>query len=334
MSSYMDNYRKRVGMGAKDQREFTINEVERNFLEYLRTSPTSHSIQMTDPDEVEITDKTKTVLCSINDITQNDKRALDEKKVLVSKDTNVDVGCYFFWDNCYWIIIFKEHKTLDTYKKFIARRCNQILNYKVDGVIYKIPVSIENLTMYSDGLADLKYTSQQDSKRMFTFGSNPITRTIVANTRVMLTRKTVFRVTHINDFEYNGAYTGANGIIKALVLQTTLIEGDDLVNNIAYNERISDEKKPVENLHIKGEQFIMTGGKRTYTMEGFDSATMSWKIVAKDGFATTTVNGDNSLTLQISSNVNFTGESVEVQVVSLADGQVVDSMIVKSRGFM
>lgn len=334
MTSILDNYKKRVGVGAKDAREYTVKEIERNFLEYLHTSPTCHEVKMTDPEEVEITDSTKTVLCSINDLTQNDKRALDEKKVLVPRETNVDVGCYFFWDNCYWIIIFKEHKTLETYKKFIARRCNQILNYKLNGKVYKIPISIENLTMYSDGLADLKYTSQQDSKRMFTFGSNPVTRTIIANTRVMLTGKTVFRVTHINDFEYNGAFTGAHGIIKTLVLQTTLIEGDDLKNNIAYNEGVSDAIKPVEKLSIKGDSFIMTGGKRTYTMEGFDSATMSWKIKAKEGFATTTVNRDNSLSLQISSNVNYTGENVEIQVVSLADGEIISSLLVKSRGFV
>lgn len=334
MSSYMDNYRKRVGMGTDNPKDFTINEIERNFLEYLKTSPTSHKIQMTDPEEVEITESTKTILCSINDLTQNDKRALDEKKVLVPKDAKVDVGCYFFWDNCYWIIIFKEHKTLNTYKKFIARRCNQILNYKLHGKVYKIPVSIENLTMYSDGLADLKYTSQQDSKRMFTFGSNPVTRTIVANTRVMLTGKTVFRVTHINDFEYNGAYTGAHGIIKTLVLQTTLRDEDDLVNNIAWNDNLSEESKPIENMEIVGEKFIMTGGKRTFTMEGFDNASMAWKVKAVDGFATTTVNGDGSVTVQISSNVNYTGENVEIQVISLESGEVLSSLLVKTRGFM
>lgn len=333
MSTMMKNYRKRVGLGADNQRQFTINEIERNFLDYLAVSPTSHRVQMTEPEEVEITKETQYVLCAINDITQNDKRALDEKKVLVPKDAKVDVGCYFFWDNCYWIIIFKEHKTLDTYKKFIARRCNQILNYKHKGIVYKIPVSIENLTMYSDGLADLKYTSQQDSKRMFTFGSNPITRTIIPNTRVMLTRKTVFRVTHINDFEFNGAYTGANGIIKTLVLQTTLLDEDDLVNNIAWNKN-AEADVVIPPSKIVGDSKIMIGGSKTYRVEDFNSETMTWVVSGNNDAFVTTINGDNTLTVKFSTNVNYTGESFTVKLVSLENGETLDSLVVKSRGFM
>lgn len=145
--AYLERYKRKVGLGADSYKEYTRQEVERNFLRYLQESPTAHLIPMTDPDEVGITEKTKKVLCSINDLTNNDKKAYDEKKVLVPRDCNVDVGCYFFWDNCYWIIIFKEHKSLDTYKKFIARRCNQILKYKVHGVVYEIPINIENLTI-------------------------------------------------------------------------------------------------------------------------------------------------------------------------------------------
>lgn len=144
---YLKRFKDRVGLGASTQRDFTLNEVERNFLEYLETSPTSHLVPMTAPDEIGISSATQRVKCIINDLTQNDKKAYDEKKVLVSKDTNVDIGCYFFWDNCYWIIVFKEHKSLNTYKKFIARRCNQIFKYKYKGVIYEIPVNIENLTI-------------------------------------------------------------------------------------------------------------------------------------------------------------------------------------------
>lgn len=333
--SYIKDFKKRVGVNQSNQKDYTLNKIERNFLEYLETSPTSHYIQMTDPDEIEITEKTKWQRCIINDITQNDKRALDEKKVLVPKDANVDVGCYFLWDNCHWIIIFKEHKSLNTYKKFIARRCNQILNYNLHGTIYHIPVSIENLTMYSDGLADSKYTSQQDAKRMFTFGSNPVTRTIVANTRVMLTRKTVFRVTHINDFEYNGAYSGANGIIKTLVLQTTLIKEDDLVNNVAYNANLSDITEDFSQVGgvIEGKGKLMIGSKTRYKMNSFDINTMEWKVKAVEGVVTYSQDKDE-LIIQVTSNVNFTGEQIEIQVIKKEENKIIDSIIVDTIGFV
>lgn len=331
MSNYLANYKKRVGLGAKSFKEYTRNEVERNFLQYLQESPTCNEVPMTDPEEVTITEKTKKVLCSINDITNNDSKAYDEKRVLVPKDTNVDIGCYFFFDNCYWIITFKDHKSLNTYKKFTARRCNQVLNYRYQGVTYKIPVNIENLTMYSDGLGDLKYTSQQDAKRMFVFGSNPITRTFETNTRFMITGKNVFRVTHLNDFEYNGAYTGAEGLIKALVLQTTLEDTDDLENNIAWNPN-SEPIDPTDSIEILGDKKVMIGSKKKYLMKDFND-NLTWRVKANEGVATSAINEDGSLTLVVSSSVNHTGEKIIIELLDINTDTVTSSLEVELKGF-
>lgn len=332
---YIKKFRRRISLGAVDGKEFTLNEVERNFIAYLHENPTCREIPMTDPDEVLITKDTKKVLCAIHDLTNNDKRALDEKQVLVPKDTNVDVGCFFFWDNCYWVIVFKEHKSLSTYKKFIAKRCNQIVKYKYRGVIYPIPVSIENLTMYSDGLADLKYTSQQDSKRMITFGSNPITRTIIANTRFMLTGKTVFRVTHINDFEFNGRYTGAQGIIKTLVLQTTLRDEDDLKNNVAWNKdsELIVDSHPVKK--IRGDKRIMVGSKKNYVAEGLDFST-SWRIdypTQDKGYASIKINEKNELKVTVTENVNYIGSTFNIVLFNVNTKEVFDTLTVTIKGF-
>lgn len=330
--AYLERYRKKVGLGASSHKEFTRQEVERNFLMYLQESPTAHLIPMTDPDEVGITDNTKKVLCSINDLSTNDKKAYDEKKVLVPRDCNVDVGCYFLWDNCYWIIIFKEHKSLDTYKKFIARRCNQIFKYKVHGVVYEIPVNVENLTMYSDGLADQKYTSQQDSKRMVTFGSSPVTKTIKAGTRVMLTGKTVFRVTHLNDFEYNGIITGADGIIKVLILQTTLLAKDDLENNIAWND-LSDAPVVTAPLEIEGDKRVMIGSKKTYRIKDM-ADDFEWSLRGNTEVFSYVVNDDKSLTVQASKNVNHVGDSFTVKVIKKDTKEVIDTKEVQITGFL
>lgn len=336
--SYIKKYKKRVGLGAKTPKEFTLNEMERNFMAYLHENPTCQEVPMTDPDEIFITDKTKKVLCAIHDLSNNDKKALDEKQVLVPKGTKVDVGCYFFFDNCYWIIIFKEHKSVNTYMKFVARRCNQILNYKYHGVVYPIPVSIENLTMYSDGLADLKYTSQQDAKRMLTFGSNPVTRSITFNTRIMITGKTVFRVTHINDFEYNGAYTGAEGIIKTLVLQTTILDEDDLENNIAWNDFA---EKPSETTTVKkivGDEKVMVGSKKVYTSQDLGDDT-SWRIDTLDGsdyndFLKIKISEKNELTITATTNVNYIGKTFDIVLFDVKTQEVFDRKEVGIKGFI
>lgn len=152
--TYFDNFKKRTMLGASSSKEKIINEMERNFIKYLNTSPTASYFQRTIEEEPPMldennypTDEVESELMAINDITENDDKALDEKTLLVAKDSKVDVGCYVFYDNSWFLVTFKESKEINTYKKFIMRRCNQILNYRYKNKLYKIPLSIENLTI-------------------------------------------------------------------------------------------------------------------------------------------------------------------------------------------
>lgn len=335
-----NRHKKRIGLGAKTLKEYTIKEVERNFNYMLNSdiTPTAHYVQATDPDEINISLTTKWINMIIKDKTLNDQKAYDEKIVLVEKGANVDVGCYFFWDNCYWIIIFKEHKSVDSSKKFIATKCNQMLNYKYEGQVYNIPVNIANLTMYSDGLAEYKYTNQEDAKRMFTYGSNPITRTIMPTTRVMITNKNVYKVTHMNDFEYNGSHTGARGIIKSLVLQTTLRDEDDLENNIAWNYQGEDNQANTEPLKIDGADSIMIGSTKTYAVEGMEP-NMGWKIKyeskleSNQELVNTNITQEGKLKVTAINNVNYVGLKIFVQLIDLDTSYVYDEKEVRIRGF-
>ncbi len=102
-------------------------------------------------------------------------------------------------------------------------------------------------------------------KRQVWYGNNPITRLLKVGTRVMLTHNTVFRITHINDFEFVGNETGSDGIIKALVLQTGVLKQDDLENNIAYNDN-SEIAQEDENLEIIGSDRIYVGSYKDYNI--------------------------------------------------------------------
>lgn len=113
----------------------------------LKTMPSVNHIQITDPNEYTITENTKYCDVILEDITNNDKKALDEKNMYTKISENVDVGCYIFFDNSFWLVIFKEHKTIADKKHFVIKRCNQFVNYKYKNELYKIPVSIENLTI-------------------------------------------------------------------------------------------------------------------------------------------------------------------------------------------
>ena len=145
--SYLANYRKRVGLNTSSTKDKITLQMQRDFENNVNDSLSGVEVFVTRPNEVSITEDSDKIKCLINDITFNDKRALDEKKLLVNVNENIDVGCYVLFDNCYWLIIFKEHKVTKAYKRFVIRRCNQIFNYKYKGEVYNIPVSIENLTI-------------------------------------------------------------------------------------------------------------------------------------------------------------------------------------------
>lgn len=259
--NYFDLYKNRVLGESANIREKEVYEMTSEFNEYLNQSLTSHEVYYTKVDELPDITTNEKKLMIINDISKNDKKAYDEKKLLCSLDTNIAVGSYIYWDNSWWLIVFSENKSVKTCKKFTMNRCNQYLNYVHKGELYKIPMTITALTLYSDGLADMVYTSMGDAKNRVYFGTNPITRTIDVGTRMMISNKTVYRVTNLTDFEYN-SNTGDNGLISAIILQTNILKEDDVKKNIAYNDISKNDASK-----IKGEDVIYLYDENKYEVE-------------------------------------------------------------------
>ncbi len=330
LSSYISNYKKRIGLGCSTPKEKRILQLRLSFKKYLKETPTCIEVPITDINEVCITEDTKRAVVAINDITNNDKRSLDEKNLLVESDLNVDVGCYLFYDNCYWLTIFKEHKEMDTYKHFIIKRCNQFFNYKYKGQTYKIPLSVENLTLYSDGMADNKYTSVSDTKRQLYFGSNPITKTIDIDTRIMLTGKTVFRVTSVNDFEYNGRETGIDGLIKAICLQDALISKDDTINNIAYNELSKNDNVIIPFDKIMGDEFINLGEENEYTIDYMRN--VEWLLDKQYRFCNIINQNEKTCTLQSETLAKYSGLEILLLAKDKETNETIDTKKITLRG--
>lgn len=319
MMSVFDLYKKRVVKDTLDYREYTAKEIENTFKKILLNDPSSLDLKVTDIEEPFITDDTKVIKAIVNDLSNNDQKSLDEKMLLIEKNENVDVGCYVFFDSCYWIIVFKEHMPINAYKKFIMRRCNQIINLKFEGVIYNIPVSVKNLTQYSDGMQDIKTTSMSDAKRTFTYGSNPITRMIDLNHRILLNKRHAFRVTHLDDFQYNGNYTGSYGLVTALAIQTALIDEDDIKNNVAYNELHRTPKSSQDLINIIGHQNVIVGSKPKYSLS--IPQQVGWEIEyignKKDYLITNKVNDD--CVLKVSSDMKIIGQTFKIKAYDNAN---------------
>lgn len=318
--SYWDNYQSRVLKGATTSKERITNDLEQTFEKYLNQSPTCIEVPISMPNQFPDLTELSKELVSINDISNNDKKSLDEKKLLTRNSLDIDLGCYLYYDNSWWLVIFKESKTINSYQKYIIRRCNQIIKYKYRGKIYDIPVSILNMTLYADGLQSNVYTTRQDAKRDVWYGSNEITNSIDIKTRLMLTRKTVFEVTHVNDFEYPG-------LIKVLVNQVESFDTDD--NNVAWNP--DDKDNSFETTHkIQGNKFIYQGGKNTYKIDGL--STIEWLLKESSEYVTLINNSDVTCTIQASSLSQSIGTKVTLIARDKSSSVVVDSLTITIRG--
>lgn len=329
LSNFLEEYKIFTLRGQKNKKEKLRYTARKTFEKTLQKIPTAIDIQVTDVGEVTITEKTKTVTAIINNITDNDQTSLDEKEIYLPVGTNVDIGCYCFFDNCYWLFIFKEHKEIDAYMHFTLKRCNQIINYSYNGEIYNIPVSVINLTMYSDGINDTRYISMGDAKRHILYGSNHITKTIDAGSRIMLTRNSVFRVTHINDFEYNGRYSGADGLIKALTIQTILISEDDTENKIAYNIK-NEELKNNNTDNITGLDYIYLGERSEYSIESNEDI----EFILDTAYPNTVIinQGHNKCTIEQSSDIESVGENIMLIARNKNTKETISMFVITVRG--
>lgn len=348
--SIFDNFNKRVMRGTNNSKELKTLQLTESFNKYLTHTPTGVTVPVTNPDDFPSLVELEGIdvgICHeeeiiVNDIVYNDKKALDEKYVKVKNNSLIDVGCYFFMDNSWWIIQFKDHKEINNAKRFTARRCNQFISYKYDRKIVKLPVSIENLTMYADGIEAVKYNSTLNAKRHIWYGSNPLSRTIKVGTRIMLRNSSVFMATHINDFEYNGNETGSNGLIKTLVSQCDLVDRDDLENGVAWN----DEYKTIdyEFADIVGNIEVAIGSENTYVAkkgdnygEEIEDCNGEWKIVNDEvnGQKVVTIEkqDSNSCKIKIEPNIFAVGHIFTLQyVVPDEETEVRDSLDILIKG--
>ena len=101
LSNFLEEYKIFTLRGQKNKKEKLRYTARKTFEKTLQKIPTAIDIQVTDVGEVTITEKTKTVTAIINNITDNDQTSLDEKEIYLPVGTNVDIGCYCFFDNCY-----------------------------------------------------------------------------------------------------------------------------------------------------------------------------------------------------------------------------------------
>lgn len=317
--NYFERYKQRVN-GNRTYKEAMLYDVEYRFNQVLDEALTTHVCKYTKVNQFPDLDNMESMKININDVTNNDKTAYDEKSILVTKDANIDVGSYVYFNDCWWIIVFKEHQSLDAYKKYIMKVCNQIVKYKMNGITYDIPVNVHNMTLYSDGMADLRYVSYGDSKCKFVIGKNEITKNIDVDDRFILNHDVVYRVTNKVDYEYNGFTVTDNGIINCILLQVPRLPKDNLTENIAYN----DFSKQIDELFI-GKETCYVGEENEYMFNSQEE--ISFELNGNTDEIYITKEEVNKCILHCEYNLNLIGTTVKLIVKNNNDEVIGDKTI-------
>lgn len=303
--NYFERYKVRT-QRALNSKEALLENAKHRFEQVMNEALTTHECKYTKVNQFPQLDNLDNIQICINDVTSNDKTAYDEKNILVRKDENIDVGSYVWWDNCWWVIVFKEHQTLEIYKKLIMKVCNQIVKYKLNGVVYDIPVNIHNMTLYSDGMNDGRYMSYGDSKCRFVMGKNSITETINIDTRFIVNHDVPYRVTNRVDYEYGGfTMSEDDGIMSLILLQVPKVPNDDIEGNIADNKF----SKYVDN-HFIGKDICYIGEDNEYEFNLSDTITFELESDSKKIILSSTTN--NKCILHCDYDLDLIGKNVKL----------------------
>ena len=327
MSNYFEKYRKRNLKNFNTIEEKERNDMINDFEFYLtKEARSAYEIQYTRPDELINKETNLHERMVIKDIADNDKSAFDEKYLVCRLECPVDVGSYIYWNKSYYILEFEEVISTMTHKKYTLRRCNEWFNIGYKGEIYRIPVNITNLTMYSKGIHDYKYISNLDAKRTVLVGANPITSSLRVGARLMGKDRQAYKITHKNDFEYTRREVPGDGLIKWLLLETTQLVEDDDDNLVAYNPFWDSSDKTGE---IEGNDKIHIGEDLTYKIQ-YDEE-VNFELDFDYGFCKITNVNDKECTISVDLDFDIIGEVITL-IAKNKNGETIDIKNITIRG--
>lgn len=240
----------------------TFNEMIDNML-----VPTIHEVPYVKRDNVGVSVKDKLIRVNVEDTSKNDQKTNDEKYFSFKWDMDVNSGDMIYWHNTWWVMYHEEKKAVLSHKLFTAKKCNFTYKFINKGEEYIIPMLITNLTLYSDGMADKVYMSNEDGNRRLTLTENEYTKDLGIGKKVMVNNR-VFEITHVDNF----SRPGVKDCIVSQLFNTSL---DDKENGIAYNE----SSEPVDETGIIGSNYIYLGSSDVYKT---NVEIIRWEIEAPD----------------------------------------------------
>lgn len=285
----------------------TFNEMIDNML-----VPTVHEVPYVKRNNVGVSVKDELIHVNVEDTSKNDQKTNDEKYFSFKWDMDVQSGDQIFWHGTWWVMYHEEKKSVLSHKLFTAKKCNFTYDFEYKGVKYVFPILVTNLTLYSDGMADKVYLSNEDGNRRLTITDNEYTKNVKTGTRLVISNR-VFEITHIDDFS-------RPGVKDCIVSQVFILSGDDIENGLAYN----DTNAPDDNCEIIGSDYIYLGGSEIYST---NVDFIRWEIESPDNcvYIDTTYNGCRII---CTDDIDYIGTKVTLKLIR-RNSEVIKEIIVK-----
>ena len=285
-------YKRIAHAKGETEKSQMLSDAQASFNDYLNSTLTATDVTIGD----------STYKVSVQDVNeQNNKDLRDDKFLICSVDTPVNVGDLVYWiekDKTY-IVTLGEDMTVNSHKRFKMYPCNYTLKWvdKVNNEIKESLCVVEDATMYTDGVREENVISYADQM------VRVVLPTIAESPRFKMERRFFiddgfYKITSINRL--------TKGVSRLMLVSTLKSENDNEELGIAdYYDLKEEEETPVTsvNLNLVGSKYwLWTGESITYTLEATDDLGNTL-----DGVATFDLsNGNATIT-------NFTDKSVTVR---------------------
>lgn len=297
------NYRNRVLAKGSNIQERIINNKIKSFKNFLDNSPNQYVVSINDVDSKVV----------IQDVKFEDETK-DDKYILCTIDTNINVGDYIRWNNETWLVKSKENETIKSHQSVKVGKCNHNLKW-IDGENKLIQKSciVSAKTLYTTGIKDEKVIEIPNGMVGIQLPYDEDTKKLSRNQSFVF-NKTKYKITFYDE-------KSCPGLIILICSETALNETkDDLENEIA--DRWVDSKdrlnqstlNPEESVgityEIDGADEIMWNQTKAYTVHKYNNG------VAVDGIFTFALEGDYA------DIVDTTDNTVDIKARNVVYGYV------------
>lgn len=319
MGDIIDDFRARISQNNSftDGKSAFMYNLKTDFEQSLLTDASAIDIEIYKPENQFNNEKNEIKRVIINEIATNDQKSFDEKYILSRKEDNFKYGMYILFDGWYWIIDFQEYQTQNIYNKHVIRRCNKMITFNAGNKeYYKIPVVSKNLTQYSDGMQDVKYTSISDNRVSCMLGINIVTRNIKLGERFIINQNS-YRVTFIENYQFSEGYDSDGiGLGNIIMIYDPKHDTDDMTLKV---DKEKDTK--IVNSDIIGSTKIVPSGTYIYTYSGNTDNGYVWDIEYTGNKKYITIEDKSDsikkiCKIKIENDLSLIGDNVKLKLLS------------------